>query len=80
MRLFVAVEKLLLQIGDRKALIFEQNQQVVNQVRGFVNQTFVVAIDRFDYGFNRLFAHLLRNLFTPLVNSFVVYEPSGISL
>ena len=45
--------------GDTVAL--KGYEQVVDQVGSLVHEPFVVAVDRFDYRLDGLFAHLLRD-------------------
>lgn len=54
--------QLFFEVGDRAAGRFEQHQQVVYEVRRFVNHRLAVARHGFDNRFHSLFAHFLCDL------------------
>ena len=51
------------QVGDRQALVFEQYEQVVDQVGCLVNHVRIVVRYCLDDGFDRFFAYFLCDLF-----------------
>ena len=57
-------------VGDRASGGFEQHQQVVYQVGGFVDHRFAVACHGFDHGFHSLFTHFLCDLVHAAVEEF----------
>ena len=57
----MAVAKDADHVGKLKVLILEQNEEVVNKVRGFVLQLLAVVNGCGKRGFNAFLAHLLGN-------------------
>ena len=58
------------QVGDRQALVFEQYEQVVDQVGCLVNHVRIVVRYCLDDGFDRFFAYFLCDLFNAFGEQF----------
>ena len=69
----VPLGQLFFEVGDRAAGRFEQHQQVVYEVRRFVNHRLAVTRHGFDHGFDGLFADFLRDFVHAAVE-----QPAGV--
>ena len=75
----MTVGQLFLQIFDSYSHLLHQDEEMIYEVGGLIDEAVALAADRFDHGLGRLFTYFFAMLFTPWMKSFVVYEPSGIS-